>query len=137
MDRVIKKVRVLILEDDLETLSRLLQSLHMLQRRFDSIDIALTVLSEYTQVENYLNKADKNIFDIILLDRDCKAGGSFHCLDFSKYQISKIIGISSMPPYNEQLKQVGVKRIVHKDYQALDKFIQEVEVHIGEMLSTG
>lgn len=130
-----KLVRILILEDDLETLSKLLQSLTALQKRFENLDLALTILAEYTQVAEYLNKADENIFDIILLDRDCKACGSFHCLDFSKYPVEKIIGISSVPPYNEELKQQGVTKIVHKDYQALDKFINEVEVNLTELIS--
>lgn len=130
-----KLVRVLILEDDLETLSKLLQSLELLQKRFENLDLAISILAEYTQVEQYLNTASENIFDIILLDRDCKACGSFHCLDFSKYPVEKIIGISSVPPYNEELKQHGVARIVPKDYQALDVFIDELNEHVVEMLS--
>lgn len=134
MGGVIKTIRVLILEDDIETLSKLLQCLYLLQKRYEDIDIALTVLAEHTQVEAYLNKAEKNIFDIILLDRDCKAGGSFHVLDFNKYPVEKVIGISSVPPYNEQLQQLGVKRIVHKDYKELDVFIHEVEEHLIELI---
>jgi hypothetical protein len=129
-----KIIRVLILEDDLETLSKLTESLVTLQKRFENLDLALTILAEYTQVAEYLNKADKNIFDLILLDRDCKACGSFHCLDLSKYPVEKIIGISSVPPYNEELRQRGVTRIVHKDYQALGVFVENVEVHLVEIL---
>lgn len=134
MSGVIKTIRVLILEDDIETLSKLLQCLYLLQKRIVGIDIALTILSEHTQVETYLNKAEKNIFDIILLDRDCKAGGSFHVLDFDKYPVERVVGISSVPPYNEQLKQLGVERIVQKDYKELDVFIHEVEGHLMELL---
>ncbi|KKQ79741.1 MAG: Lon protease [Candidatus Daviesbacteria bacterium GW2011_GWA1_38_7] len=42
------------------------------------------MLSEYTQVEDYINKSKEFKFDIVLLDRDCKAGGSFHVLDIDK-----------------------------------------------------
>lgn len=129
-----KLVRILILEDDLETLSRLTESLVSLQKRFKDLDLALTILAEYTQVEDYLNNADKNIFDIILLDRDCKACGSFHCLDLSKYPVEKIIAISSVPRYNEELSQRGVWRIVQKDYQELDRFIDEVETNLVDLL---
>lgn len=129
-----KTTRVLILEDDLETLSKLLECLNSLEREYSGEDIAVTVLAEYTQVQDYLNKAKENIFDIILLDRDCKAGGSFHILDFSKYPVERIIGISSTPPYNTELEEKGVVRIVHKDYQNLDKFINEVRSNIIDLL---
>lgn len=129
-----KTIHALICEDDLETLSRLLGCLNTLETEHEGYDIAPTVISEYTQVEDYLNKAEKNIFSLILLDRDCKAGGSFHCLDFNIYPVDRIIGISSTPPYNEELKQKGVKRIVHKDYQNLDKFIKEVKAQIEDLV---
>lgn len=121
-----KTVRILILEDDLRTLAILLQKLSLLEKELRDKDIGVTILSEYSQVEEYLNKAEKNIYDIILLDRDCKACGSFHCLDFGKYKQSKIISISSVPDYNEQAKQKGVKSIVFKDYSNLDEFADKV-----------
>lgn len=129
-----KTIKILILEDDIETLSLLTQSISSFQKRLNNFDLALTILAEYTQVEDYLNSADKNIFDIILLDRDCKACGSFHCLDFDKYSVDKIIGISSVPPYNDQLREKGVTRIVHKDFQAMDGFISGVETYLTEMI---
>lgn len=128
-------VRILILEDDLETISLLTQNLVSLQKRFTELDLAVTILAEYTQVEQYLNAANENIFDIILLDRDCKACGSFHCLDFDKYSVEKIIGISSVPPYNQELRNSGVTRIVDKDYQQLDIFIKKLQPHLEEVLS--
>lgn len=129
-----KTTRVLILEDDLETVSKLLECLNLLEKDYSGKDIAVTVLAEYTQVQDYLNNAKGNIFDIILLDRDCKAGGSFHVLDFNKYPLERVIGISSTPPYNAELREKGVKRIVHKDYQNLDKFIGEVRSNIKDLL---
>ena len=106
----------------------------MLQKRLTNVDLSVTILAEYTQVEDYLNKAEKNIFDIILLDRDCKVCGSFHCLDFSKYPVNKIIGISSVPPYNEQLKEKGVTRIVDKDYRDLNSFIENLIPHLEDLV---
>lgn len=128
--------RVLILEDDLETLQKLLGMLKNLEvkNESDGLAIAPTILSEYTQVEDYLNKAEKNIFDAILLDRDCKSAGSFHVLDFNKYPLDRIIGISSTPPYNEELGKMGVKKLVHKDYLNLDAFVDEVRKFIEELL---
>ncbi|OIP58155.1 MAG: hypothetical protein COX79_01800 [Candidatus Levybacteria bacterium CG_4_10_14_0_2_um_filter_36_16] len=131
----LKDIRILLLEDDVETLSLLLQCLYKLQKHFeDRLSIAITVLSEYTQVEEYLNKVSRNVFDIILLDRDCFASGSFHVLDFNKYPPNKIIGISSIPPYNQELEAKGVKRIVWKDYQNLHAFVEQVKGHLEEML---
>lgn len=127
-------VRILILEDDLETISLLTQSLVALQKRFTELDLAVTIMAEYTQVEQYLNAANEDIFDIILLDRDCKACGSFHCLDFDKYSVEKIIGISSVPPYNQELRARGVSRIVDKDYQQLDIFIRKLQPYLEELL---
>lgn len=126
--------RILLLEDDLETVSKIINSINSIEKEFEA-DIAVTVLAEYTQVEDYLNNATKNIFDLILLDRDCKAGGSFHILNFDKYPIDKIIGISSNPSYNEELRKQGVKKIIHKDFQNLDKFIEEVQDNIREKVS--
>jgi len=129
-----KTIRILILEDDLETLAGLLQCLNSLEIEHEGQDIAPTVISEYTMVEQLLNRVEKNVFSAILLDRDCKAGGNFHCLDFNIYPVDRIIGISSTPPYNEELKQKGVKRLVHKDYQNLDKFIKEVKAQIEDLV---
>ena len=121
-----KTIRILILEDDLETLSVLLNRLHDLEEKIAPVMIAVAILSEYTQVEDYINRTNKIIFDVILLDRDCKAGGSFHVLDIKKFGIDKIIGISSIPPYNEQLRQAGVKSLIHKDFVNLDLFADKV-----------
>jgi hypothetical protein len=76
-----KKIKTLILEDDLETLAALLKKLAVLERRDYKFSFPVTVLSEYTQVEEYVNKKEDKDFDLILLDRDCKAFGSFHIGD--------------------------------------------------------
>jgi len=130
----VKDIHVLLLEDDLETLSRVLQCLYELQNSLKDVNIAVTTFSEYEPVEKYLNQAEKNIYDIVILDRDTFEGGSFHALDLNKYEPDKVIGISSIPPYNEELRAKGVKRLVHKDYQNLDAFIEKVKAHLEEML---
>lgn len=117
---------ILILEDDLETLSVIFQVLTETK-----IDFAPVVLSTYEQVEKILNPSDLK-FDLILLDRDCALGGSFHALDFDKFGVDKIIGISSVPPYNEELLKKGVKIVINKDYQDLKKFAAELKVQIGK-----
>lgn len=125
-----KLVRILILEDDLETLSVLLKGLCELEENWSAKgrnkDIAVTVFSEYTQVENYLNKVSNPNFDMILLDRDCKLGGSFHALNMAKFSTEKIISISSIPQYNEDVQKLGVIHVVHKDYKNLEKFSGKV-----------
>jgi len=119
-------IRILILEDDLKTIEALMGKLAVLEEAIYSKDLAVTVLAEYTQVEEYVNKKNAQDFDIILLDRDCKACGSFHVLDFAKFGVDKIISISSTPEWNEEAKARGVTRIVHKDYENLDLFADKV-----------
>jgi len=118
-------MRILILEDDLETLTKLLDHLTHLEDNLQT-NIAVTVFSEYWQVEEHLNQGTKEKFDFVLLDRDCKLGGSFHVLDLKKFPASTIIGISSNPEYNKELLAKGVKITVNKDYQHLDNFAEEV-----------
>jgi len=118
-----KTTRVLILEDDLKTLSVIMDRLFELEESLiGKTDFAVTVFSEYTHVEDYLNKIQIPNFDIILLDRDCKMCGSFHVLDFDKYGKDKIISISSTPQWNEEAKAAGITRIVPKDYSNLEDF---------------
>lgn len=115
---------ILILEDDLETLSIIFRVLFETK-----IDFAPVVFSTYEQVEKILNPSDLK-FDLILLDRDCAIGGSFHALDFEKFGVDKVIGISSVPPYNEQLLKIGVKVVINKEYQDLEKFAIKLKLEI-------
>lgn len=125
--------RILILEDDLKTLSKILQKLSKLEED-QPYDFSIMILSDYTQVENYINNNLKAEFDIILLDRDCKLGGSFHVLDIEKHGAKKVIAISSVPEYNEQVRKRGVKRVVWKDYQNLDQFADKVVEEVEKMV---
>ena len=134
-----KTIRILILEDDLETLSLLLKKLHLLEEKLANSatpkDFSVVTLSEYNQVEELINKSNNLEFDVILLDRDCKAGGSFHVLDIERFGADKVISISSIPNYNEEAKARGITRVVWKDYQNLesfaDKVIDEIEGIVG------
>lgn len=130
-----KTLKTLILEDDLKTLAALMNSLHQLEERLinQNQDLAVTVFSNYTQVEDYLNKTN-DVFDVILLDRDCKKGGSFHVLDLDKFGVDKIIGISSIPDYNVELKEKGVTRIVDKNYNDLETFALKVTNLVEEII---
>lgn len=78
-------VRILLLEDDLKTVAALTQYLAGLEQEMNDqgMDMSLVVLSEYSMVEDYINQDKRHEFDVILLDRDCKMGGSFHpCAGF-------------------------------------------------------
>lgn len=124
---------MLILEDDLKTLSAILDRLSVVEDEL-SVSFALTILTDYTQVEKYINSNPKAEFDIILLDRDCRLGGSFHILDIEKFGVDKVISISSVPEYNEQAKKRGVTKSVTKDYSNLNPFVDEVARLIGELV---
>lgn len=118
-----KTIRVLILEDDLQTLSAITAALFELEESLvGKMDFAVTIFSEYKEVERYLNRQAEPGFDIILLDRDSKEGGSFHALDIKKFGIEKIIAISTQPEYNAEIEKLGVTRTVRKDYSDLDDF---------------
>lgn len=126
-----KTTRILILEDDLKTLSVIMDSLFNLEEELvGKTDFAVTVFSEHTEVESYLNKIENPAFDIVLLDRDCKLCGSFHTLDFDKFGKDKIISISSTPQWNEEARAAGITRIVPKDYSNLEDFGRRL---IGEI----
>lgn len=124
---------ILILEDDLKTLSKILSNLAKLEED-QPFYFSLVVLTDYTQVIEYVNDNPKAKFDIILLDRDCKKGGSFHVLDLERFGADKVISISSVPKFNEQAKERGVTKVVYKDYMYLDKFAEEVVKTIEVMV---
>ncbi|MFA6129294.1 MAG: hypothetical protein WC699_18485 [Bacteroidales bacterium] len=124
-------MRILILEDDLGTLTKLLEYLARLENSLD-LKVSVTVFSEFWQVEEHLNSGTKEKFDFILLDRDCKIGGSFHILNLDKFPEAVVIGISSVPRYNQELRDKGIKLIVDKDYNKLDEFAQKVMLLIRE-----
>ncbi|PIR89322.1 MAG: hypothetical protein COU07_00275 [Candidatus Harrisonbacteria bacterium CG10_big_fil_rev_8_21_14_0_10_40_38] len=127
-----KTKNILILEDDIETLSKLLEEISKLEEEIYPDDIDVTVLSNYKSVEKWINKEESEKYDIILLDRDCKMGGSFHILDIEKFGPDKIISISSTPQWNEEAKKRGIKTIVWKNYENLDAFAKDVGITIRE-----
>jgi hypothetical protein len=129
-----KTFHILILEDDLRALSFLMGRISQLEDNLKSADIAVTVLSEYTQVEEYINNT-KMDFDAILLDRDCKACGSFHVLDFDKVGVNKIISISSIPEWNEEARKRGVTRVILKDHDNIEVFVDSVVEEIRKIIS--
>lgn len=115
---------VLVLEDDLETVESIFKVFKELEN--NRFDFSMTVVPDYVKTNLYINK-NKNInYDIVLLDRDCFLGGSFHNLDLSNFDIKKVISISSVPQYNIEAKNKGVIHIINKDYSNLENFRQEL-----------
>lgn len=129
-------VRILILEDDLKTVAALTQYLAGLEQEMSDqgMDLSLVVLSEYSMVEDYINQDQRHEFDVILLDRDCKMGGSFHALDFEQYDVNKIVSISSTPQWNDEAQAKGVTRVVWKDYENIYYFAEMVIKEIRKIL---
>ena len=124
---------ILILEDDLRVLSSLLNKLSELEHA-QPYDFSIIVLTNHQQVEDYVNSNPRAKFDIILIDRDCKLNGSFHVLDIERFGVEKVIAISSIQEYNEQLKQRGVTRVVYKDLQKVDEFATKVTIEVARLL---
>lgn len=130
-----KTIRILILEDDLETISVLTNRLFSLEQTLginNNFDIAVTIFSEYTQVENYLNKDDYDP-DLVILDYDCKACGCFHVLDFEKFDPKKIIAISTQPEYNSKVTIKGAFEC-RKDYASLADWGDRLAIVVSKYL---
>lgn len=130
---MVLKKQILILEDDLNVLSKLLGKLDQLEDR-EPYSFHHVILADYIQVENFVNSNPKAEFDIILLDRDCKLGGSFHVLDIERFGVDKVISMSSVPEANADAKKRGVTRSVQKDFQNLDRFADHVVAHVENMV---
>jgi len=125
---------ILILEDNLKVLSRILDRLFELEQD-QPYDFSVIILTNYKQVEDYVNTNPKAQFDIVLLDRDCKLGGSFHILDIERFGADKVIAISSIPEYNKEAKQRGVKRVILKDLKNIDEFAKKVVKEVQIMVA--
>lgn len=126
--------RILILEDNLLVLSKLLANLEILEQD-QPYSLSLVILTDSQQVEDYINNNPKASFDIIILDRDCKLGESFHNLNFERFGVDKVISISAVPEYNNDVKKRGIKRIVLKDLKYIDKFADRVIKEVRHMIS--
>lgn len=126
--------KILILEDDLEAVSKITAELYNLEGHFAPKDFDVTVLSTYESVEKLINPQEKDAYDVILLDRDCKLAGSFHTLDMEKFGVDKIISISSTPTWNEEAQARGVKRIVPKSFSDLEGFAKKISEEIKNIL---
>jgi len=124
---------ILILEDDLRTLSKILDRLSVLEDD-QPYQFSMVILTNYLQVMEYVNNNSKINYDMVLLDRDCKLGGSFHVVDLERIGPEKVIAISSVPKYNEEAKKRGVRRRVEKDYRNLDAFADALAIEVRNML---
>jgi len=123
---MIKEIRILVLEDDLETVESIYSVLAKIEVD-NKIIFGVTVIPDYIQVEELINKNPQIKYDILLLDRDCFLGGSFHNINLKNFDMDKVISISTVPEYNNHAKALGVKRVVSKDYSDLKNFIINLE----------
>jgi hypothetical protein len=124
---------ILILEDSLKVLSKILEKLYVLEGD-QPYDFSVIIFTNYLQVKQYVNDNQKAEFDIILLDRDCKLGNSFHVLDIERFGADKVIAISSIPEYNAEVGKRGVTHIVEKDMLHLDEFATKVVSQVALLL---
>lgn len=124
---------ILILEDHLLTISKLLEKLSFLEQD-QPYELSTIVLTNHQQVQDLVNSKKNLHFDIVLLDRDCKLGRSFHVFDIERFGSEKVIAISSVPEYNKDAKKRGVKKIILKDFKYLDKFTDDVVKEIRKRL---
>lgn len=130
---MLKDIRILILEDDIETNQKILGILKEIENEKE-VSFGVTILPDYIQTEEFINKNPQIKFDILLLDRDCYLGGSFHVINLNNFDLEKVISISSIPKYNKQAERKGIKRTIWKDYQNLDKFSDKLKNFILEII---
>ena len=124
---------ILILEDDLLTLSKILARLSKIEQD-QPYYFSVITLTNYQQVEHFINKNPAIHVDMILLDRDCKLGGSFHVVNLERLGADKVIAISSVPEYNKQAQTRGVSRVVLKDYRNLDAFADRLAEEVEDLV---
>lgn len=124
---------ILILEDNLKVLSKLLDKLYTLEGD-QPYELCIIILTTAQQVQDYINDNPKAEFDIALLDYDDKLGRTFHILDIEHFGSERIIGISSVPKWNEEARKRGVKSVILKDYAKMDEFADQLVREIGEMI---
>lgn len=124
---------ILILEDNLKVLSKLLEGLYVLEGD-QPYELSVIILTNSQQVEDYINSNPKAEFDIALLDYDDKLGKSFHTLQIEKFGVDKIIGISSVPKWNDAAIERGVTKVILKDYTDLEGFSNKVVHILSEMI---
>lgn len=130
-----KTYKILILEDDFEAVSKIMAKLYALEGSFPSMDFDVTVLSSSESVVKLINSQEAEAYDVILLDKECKLGGSFHVLDIEKFGVDKVISISLTPAWNEEAKARGVTRVVSKVFNDMDGFARNVMIEIREVLT--
>jgi len=131
-----KNINLLILEDDFETVAELLKALQPVEEKLLPKQLIVTVYTDYESVEKKVNILAVDAWDVILLDRDCILGGSFHCLDIEKFGPDKIISISSTPQWNIEAQKRGIKRVVFKDFLNLREFAEKVSKEVEKIISS-
>jgi hypothetical protein len=130
---MIRQVKVLVLEDDLEAVEYIYKSLREAQIG-SGAEFGVTVIPDYLQVKQLINKNPKVKFEILLLDRDCFLGGSFHTVNLDNFDLDKVISISSVPEWNKEVKKRGIKRVVYKDFDDLVYFARNLRKEIWDIL---
>ena len=129
-----KNIRILILEDDLETVEKIFSVLRKIEEE-KGVAFEVTVIPDYIQTEEFINKNPQIKFDILLLDRDCFLGGSFHNINLENFNKDKVVSISSVPEYNLEAQKMGVNRTIHKDYSNLQSFADKLKKEIIILMS--
>ena len=128
-----KNIKILILEDDLETNQKILNILREIEDE-KKVIFGATILPDYIQTEEFINKNPQIKFDVLLLDRDCYLGGSFHVVNLDNFDKEKVISISSVPGYNREAQEMGVKRTILKDFQNLNIFKAKLKKNLLEII---
>ncbi len=124
---------ILILEDLLEVQGHLITELAKLEQQLGE-ELLVTTYSDPEDVKDIVNHEDSGKYDVIILDRNSKSGGSFHVLDIDRFGPEKIISISSIPQINQSLAKRRVSVSVDKDLRNLSEFASQVASEAAKLL---
>jgi hypothetical protein len=127
-------INLLILEDDFEAVAEILLALRQVEAQLLPDQLIVSVFTDYETVETRLNPLPPDYFDVILLDRDCAIGGSFHVMDLEKFGLEKVISISSTPQWNREAQARGVVRVVPKTFGDITGFASKVADEVRDLL---
>lgn len=123
---------ILILEDTSYVIEGLIREIRDLESElYEKFEIS--VYSTSREVKQIVNQQPADSYDVIILDRNA-SDGSFHELDIAKFGPRKIISISSIDRFNENMKIQGVKHTVLKSHDQLERFFSQVREAIREIM---
>ena len=123
---------ILILEDMPYVIEGLIREIRDLESELNE-KFEIYTYTTSREVKQIVNQQPAGSYDVIILDRNAP-DGSFHELDIAKFGPGKVISISSIDSFNENMKIQGVEHTAHKRHDQLELFFAQVREAVEEIL---